>query len=214
MSRAAKTSRARFPGYDVLDQRMHWDARTRRTVLARLGPMRSRSFFTAEEEPVCRALFNLLLALDEPAPPVFEMVDARLAGGQTDGWHYDDMPPDAEAWRRSIGELARRRFTALDRPEQEQLIESTRTGEPFAGLPGKRLFDLWMRYLCTAYYSHPWAWNEIGFGGPAYPRGYKNFGLDRREPWEVSEAGARDPVPPALELERRREDAKEQRRAG
>ena len=38
---------------------------------------------------------------------------------------------------------------------------------------------------CTAFYSHPAAWNEIGFAGPAYPRGYKNLGVDRREPFEV-----------------------------
>jgi hypothetical protein len=27
-------------------------------------------------------------------------------------------------------------------------------------------------------YAHPYAWDEIGFGGPAYPRGYGalNFG--------------------------------------
>ena len=55
--------------------------------------------------------------------------------------------------------------------------------------------DLWMRYACTAFYSHPSAWNEIGFGGPAYPRGYKNIGLGRREPWEVAEVDADDPVP-------------------
>ena len=29
-----------------------------------------------------------------------------------------------------------------------------------------------MRSVLAAFYSHPWAWNEIGFGGPAYPRGY------------------------------------------
>ena len=52
-----------------------------------------------------------------------------------------------------------------------------------------------MRYACAAFYSHPWAWNEIGFGGPAYPRGYKNLGFDRREPWEVAERDADDPVP-------------------
>ena len=55
-----------------------------------------------------------------------------------------------------------------------------------------------MRYACTAFYSHPWAWNEIGFGGPAYPRGYKNIGLDRREPWEGPEVGAHDPKPRSL----------------
>jgi hypothetical protein len=52
-----------------------------------------------------------------------------------------------------------------------------------------------MRYACSAFYSHPWAWNEIGFGGPAYPRGYKYLALGAREPWEVPERDARDPVP-------------------
>ena len=33
-----------------------------------------------------------------------------------------------------------------------------------------------------AYYAHPTAWNEIGFGGPASPRGYVRMGFDRRRP--------------------------------
>jgi hypothetical protein len=72
---------------------------------------------------------------------------------------------------------------------------------------------MWIRYACVAYYSHPSAWNEIGFGGPAYPRGYKNLGLDRREPWEVREVDDRDPVPWAARVEQAR-DAAERRRAG
>ncbi len=37
---------------------------------------------------------------------------------------------------------------------------------------------------------HPTAWNEIGFGGPASPRGYVRMNFDRRDPWE---ARKRDP---------------------
>ena len=56
-----------------------------------------------------------------------------------------------------------------------------------------------LRSILQAFYSHPWAWNEIGFGGPAYPRGYSRFGsphLDtaERESWEGKEAFERDPV--------------------
>ena len=29
-----------------------------------------------------------------------------------------------------------------------------------------------MRAVLAAFYSHPWSWNEIGYGGPRYPRGY------------------------------------------
>jgi hypothetical protein len=55
-----------------------------------------------------------------------------------------------------------------------------------------------MRDICQAFYAHPWSWNEIGFGGPAYPRGYAAFGnpeLGERESWEGAEAVERDPVP-------------------
>ena len=39
------------------------------------------------------------------------------------------------------------------------------------------------------------AWAEIGFPGPAYPRGYKNIGVDKLEPFEVRDARpAADPV--------------------
>ena len=37
------------------------------------------------------------------------------------------------------------------------------------------------------YYAHPWAWDEIGFGGPAYPRAYTRLERGEPEPWEVEE---------------------------
>ena len=42
--------------------------------------------------------------------------------------------------------------------------------------------------ITHAYYAHPIAWNEIGFGGPASPRGYVRMDFDRRDPWEAAEA--------------------------
>jgi hypothetical protein len=57
------------------------------------------------------------------------------------------------------------------------------------------VWSLWTRYACTALYAHPHAWSEIGFPGPAYPRGYKNAGVGRREPFEVADTRpAEDPV--------------------
>ena len=51
-----------------------------------------------------------------------------------------------------------------------------------------------MRSVLAAFYSHPWAWNEIGFGGPAYPRGYARLGVGMCEAWEGAEALDVDPV--------------------
>jgi hypothetical protein len=60
------------------------------------------------------------------------------------------------------------------------------------GFPPAQVWSLWTRYACTAFYSHPWAWSEIGFAGPAYPRGYKNIGVDKLEPFEVRDARPSD----------------------
>jgi hypothetical protein len=199
----------RFPGFDALGQAPGWDPVTQGVVLRRLGPPPPLRFFTVAEEAVCRPLLDRLLAQDEaPRVPVFELIDARLAEDETDGYRYEDMPHDGDAWKASLDALdddARRghgcAFAALDRDGQRTLLEAVRTAERWHGLPAPRLWSLWLRYACAAFYSHPWAWNEIGFGGPAYPRGYKALGLDRRENWERREADARDPAPWAERVE-------------
>ena len=133
------------------------------------------------------------------------LIDARLAAGETDGWHYDDMPEDAQAWRRHAGWLdddARDQFDGAASPsstgaEQAALIQAVQDlatdGEPGTAVPAAHVWSLWTRYACTAFYSHPWAWNEIGFPGPAYPRGYLNLGVDAREQWEVADHRRRRP---------------------
>ena len=195
---------ARFPGYDVLAQRRTWDDETTGVVLARLGPPPPVRFFSEDELPCARALLDRLLAQDDdPKVPVLEMIDRRLLERDGDGYRYEDMPEDWDAWRRSVAGLdadsrARfgRRFHELTQEQQMAQLEAVRTSDdPVWGMPGKRLFSLWLRYACTAFYAHPWAWNEIGYGGPAYPRGYVNLGLDKREWWERPERHAQDPIP-------------------
>ncbi|QMU69321.1 gluconate 2-dehydrogenase subunit 3 family protein [Streptacidiphilus sp. P02-A3a] len=199
----------RFPGYDVLDQSHTWDRVTQGVVLGRLGPQPALRFFTPAEQAVAAALFDHLLdlAADDPAVPVLAMVDARLAELRTDGWRYQDMPPDDQAWQRSLAGLdldARSRgteggFAALPRERQAERIQAVQDLGPrrWYGLPAAHVWSLWTRYACTAYYSHPQAWSEIGFGGPAYPRGYLRIGVDAREPWEVADQDPdQDPVPP------------------
>ena len=194
----------RFPGYDVMRQQPAWDAVTTSVVIARLDNPGAPVFFTPQEESTVRALLDRLLAQDEdPRVPVFEVIDQRLAERRGDGFRYDDMPEDPEAWRQSIAalnEIAQSgfgtTFAELAQSDQRDILEKVRLckGE-WHGLPAPRLFSLWLRYACSAFYAHPWAWNEIGFGGPAYPRGYKYLALGAREPWEVAERDAGDPIP-------------------
>jgi hypothetical protein len=206
-----------FPGYDATAQAATWDEVTRRVVLRRLEPYGALSFFSPEEATCGRALLDRLLAQDrEPRVPVIEVIDDRLARRAGDGYRYADMPEDGDAWRRSLvgldGDAAaqhKRHFAELDWDIQGDLLETVRTTKgDWHGMPAGRVFSLWVRYACDAFYAHPLAWNEIGFGGPAYPRGYKALGIDKREPWEVPEHDAQDPIPweQRVEAARRRHE--------
>lgn len=195
---------SRFPGFDVLAESDHWDQVTAGVVMARLSLPDPLRFFDLGQEAIARPLLDHLLdQWEEPRVPVLEMIDARLTEHQTDGWHYSDLPEDGEAWRASLRSLDadahaghNQGFAECSRPAQAALIQAVQgTGDgDWHGLRADRIWSLWTRYACTAFYSHPWAWNEIGFPGPAYPRGYKNTGIDAREPFEVADARPSDPT--------------------
>jgi len=191
----------RFPGFHVLDQVRHWDQVTADAILARVGPPTAVKFFTESEESCARALLNLLTGQDgrdgELAVPVLEMVDSRLGAGETDGWRYADMPEDGQAWRDTLAHLdadAYQRggtpFAGAAQTDQLALIRAVQDlkSADWHGLPAAHVWSLWTRYACTAFYAHPFAWAEIGFPGPAYPRGYKNAGVGKLEPFEVGDA--------------------------
>jgi len=191
--------KGRFPGFDVLDSVDVWDDVTAGAVLDRLSHPTGLSFFTPAEVAVARPLLDLLLGQDgAPRIPVVDLIDRRLAVGETDGWHYADLPEDAQAWRETLAALDK---AAHDRTgsgfgecavaAQTALVDEVRRADSWQGFVATHVWSLWTRYACTAFYSHPWAWNEIGFPGPAYPRGYVNPGLDARERWEVADQGAR-----------------------
>ena len=201
----------RFPGFDVLDQSGRWDPVTTGVVLDRVGMAPDIRFFTPTEQAIATALCDDLLAQDddtglESRVPIVNLIDARLAEQQTDGWHYHDMPPDGQAWRETLAALDADAidqfgtgFATGRRRHRTSLIQSVQNlgSDQWHDLNAKHVWSLWTRYACTAFYSHPSAWNEMGFPGPAYPRGYKNRGyrtrgVDQLEPFEVHDARPAD----------------------
>ena len=157
--------------YNVLDNAGHWDPVTRALILDRVENVPEISFFTPAEADVLRVFIDI--ALDESPVPVVEMVDARLARGDGDGYRHHDMPEDGETWKRFAAQLREDGFATLE--DKHAYVQRLHDSE-------SRPWSVVMRYALTAFYSHPWAWNEIGFGGPAYPRGYMR--MSGREPHE------------------------------
>jgi hypothetical protein len=204
----------RYPDYDVLTNADSWDHATRAVVEARLRPSLELRFFSAQEENTLRAFCDVVLAQDQdPRVPVAEMVDQALAEGHLDGFQYADMPEDGQTWclvLRGLDEVAAHRYGVRDFPSCDvesrlaivaELAQGRLGGGVWDKLNIKRAFQVCMRMVLSAFYSHPWAWNEIGFGGPAYPEGYMRLGpLAVLDPHEGHAATAEDPVLLATDL--------------
>jgi hypothetical protein len=185
-------------------QGVSWNEATRRAIDMRLEIPSGPRFFGDFEWLTLRALCDRILPQpdDRAAIPVAALLDHRLSTGRTDGFRHADMPSEGEAWRRGLSALdaeARARhgaaFHEIDTAEQQSLLHRLQAGELSGPAWGDMPSKLFFRHrvlldLASAYYGHPTAWNDMGFGGPASPRGYVRMDFDRRDPWEAAEAVA------------------------
>jgi hypothetical protein len=191
----------RYPGYDVLAK---WNGPsfnepTREVLRRRLDGVPERRFFSLDEFRLLEAICARLIPQPDRAEPIpiAPWIDTDLHDGKGEGFRHPDMPPLPETWRKGLAGIeseARRRhgraYVDLEGYRQDSVLAAVQNGEAaaegFGGLPVVHFFDqVLLKAAVGVYYSHPEAWNEIGYGGPASPRGYVRLGLDERDPWEA-----------------------------
>jgi hypothetical protein len=193
-----------YPNFHTLDQQNYWDAATRRVVLDRVNNAPPIRFFNPEEVLTMQAVIDRILPqedrTDESRIPILPFLDKRLHTNRIEGYRYEDMPSDQEAYRLAIRaidamsqELHDKPFHALLTLQQEIILQSIHDAKPetaqsfWQQMNIKRFWTMLVSDCCAIYYAHPYAWDEIGFGGPAYPRGYMRLEDGEAEPWEVDE---------------------------
>lgn len=191
----------RYPGYDVLTKRSgpSWDAITRRVLDLRMNDVGAPVFFNHEERATLEAICARVVpqSPDHEAVPLAKMVEEKVAQHLGDGYRDTRLPPLQMAWRSGLAALtaeAQRRyqrpFVALSGAEQDELLGCAQRDElddaAWNGMPSGVFFsERVLHDITAAYYAHPLAWNAIGFGGPASPRGYVRLGANRRDAWEA-----------------------------
>ena len=193
-----------YPSYSTLAQQRSWDEATRAVVLRRVHEVPPIRWFTPEEarfwQAVCEVVIPQSDRDDAHKIPIVPYLDERLFLNRHDGYRFEYMPPDRDVFRlgrEGIELIARAQFNApfveLEPEQQEAILKQLHDGKPAAGeeiwerLPAHRFFMMVVQDCAEAYYAHPYAWDEIGFGGPAYPRGYMRLENGEPEPWEVEE---------------------------
>ena len=175
---------------------------TRAALQARLdAPPHEPEFFEPQTYALLQAVAARLIPQpDRPEPiDVAGGVDQRLAAGKADGWRYDAMPPDREAYRLGLGGinqaaqvLFQQAFLALPEAQQNQVLEAvaagTAPGENWQLLPIGRFFEEMLAELTENYYSHPLTQEEIGYVGMADVPGWTHLQPNDLEPREPEES--------------------------
>ncbi|GAB0114560.1 gluconate 2-dehydrogenase subunit 3 family protein [Acidisoma sp. C75] len=211
------SERDRFPGYDVLNKRhsLSWNDKTREVINARLAVPREPRFLSPEHFAILEAAAARIVPQprDRAPVPIAAYVDEKLHKNTLDGYRLAQLPDQGECYRRGLAglnEAAMERhaqpFVKLSEGEQDQILSAAQRGALRGGAWGDMPSALFFSHrllvdVTTFYWAHPTAWSEMGFGGPASPRGYVRMKADRRDPWEAAEAK------PGAEDKARRENA-------
>ncbi|WFU11697.1 gluconate 2-dehydrogenase subunit 3 family protein (plasmid) [Rhizobium sp. CB3090] len=210
----------RYPGYDVLRKRggVSWNDKTRTVIEERtaIDPVAHEHLDAIEWRTlvaICDRIIPQNVRHETPVP-IAAMIDSKLTESASEGYRDARLPPLSIAWKQGLAAIedeaklrSRRSFAGISDAEKDALLTHISRGyvrSPlWSGLPADVFFSKRLLHdIVSAYYAFPAAWNEIGFGGPASPRGYVRLGFDRRDPWEASEAK------PGQEVQARRENAR------
>jgi hypothetical protein len=192
-----------YPTYNVMAKwdSPSWNEQTRKVVRKRLDELPPRRFFTPEQWSLLESIATRLMPQpdrEEPVP-IVPWIDDMLHRNRGPGYRYADMPPMRDAWRQGLDAIAAeahdrhgKDFQKLSPGDQDDLltdIQNNRVERRYwGGLPSGGFFTHHLlKQVVAVYYSHPDAWSEIGFGGPASPRGYVRLGFDEHDPWEAEE---------------------------
>lgn len=176
---------------------------TRQALLERLNALpRQPTFFSNDEFVLLQAICDRLIPQDDRPEPVriADSIDERLSQNKANGWRYDIMPNDGDAYKlglQGINESAmilhQQPFLSLSGDQQDKVLKAVQEmeapGKTWEQLPADRFFEELLAEAVEQYYSHPLAQEEIGYVGMADTQTWKRIGLNQledREPRAVN----------------------------
>ncbi len=168
---------------------------TRKALTERLNrPTHQPSFFSADEFALLQAVCARLIPQDDRSEPIDMAggIDKRLSENKSDGWRYDTMPADRDAYKlglRGINESAqlmfRQSFQNISGEQQDIILKAIQAneaaGDTWQQLIAARFFEELLAEAVNNYYSHPIAQEEIGYVGMADVPTWQRVGLNELE---------------------------------
>lgn len=199
------TKHSRYPSYDVWEQHAEWDGHTKKIVGARKSPQVAHQFFTQSESLLLQTIIGVLV--DDHRLEVLTFVtqhlDESVASPIGEGQRKTGVPEKKQLYRLGLAGVQAESharygtdFPALKLEEQQAVLEAIAAGtiaapDAWSQAAPVEFFKKLLHDTVGAYYSHPLVWSDIGYGGPAYPRGYVRVEKGLTDPWEAKADGSR-----------------------
>lgn len=188
-----------YPSYDVMIHYEHWDDHTQQIVKSRLIREKPFAFLTAVEAEILRSWCSRLVddVRGEIIQYVLGHIDQTLSDNRGEAQRKPGVAPAPSLIRSGLKALDAscqllhtQRFFQMENKAQIALMTtiSNEEAEPahiWAAIPQKEFFKKLLTLTIEAYYSHPTIWSEIGYAGPAYPRGYIRARPGQWDSWEA-----------------------------
>lgn len=177
---------------------------TRKALTERLtAPPQQPEFFSETEFALLQAICARLIPQENRSEQIdlAGTIDKRLSQNKSDGWRYDTMPPDGDAYKQGLAgvdetaqTLFEQSFQQLSTDQQDSVLKQIQQGQAFGGIwtkiPANRFFEELLVETTESYYSHPLAQEEIGYVGMADVPTWQRVGLNQLEDREPREVGS------------------------
>jgi hypothetical protein len=194
-----------YPNFNVMDEEKQWDLHTRKIVGKRTD---TQSFYSLQylTEQESNTLFELCaILLDDERNPIISFIvhhfDSTLAASIGESQRKDGVPKQTILLREGLALLEKAcsdvyggSFGSLKEETKTEVVNNLMHGNftlksDQITIPEKDFIHNISSEATAAYYSHPTIWSEIGYAGPAYPRGYVRTELGLTDPWEARQDG-------------------------
>lgn len=177
-----------YPEFDVMEQKEYWDDHSREIVEKRL--LKEAATYQSLTEREANTLFQFCsILLDEQREEILRYIlrhfDQKLSSDIGEGQRKKNIPPAPILIKGGLAEL----FEWGEPIEKKQVERMINDSHVFScqefSVPIKDFMSKMLLVTTAAYYSHPVVWSEIGYAGPAYPRGYVRTEWGLTDPWEA-----------------------------
>ncbi len=154
-------------------------------------------FFNESQSELLAKVAQLLMGEDSEDynQKMAGFIDERLYLNKSDGWRYDEMPPDQEMYVKGlsgINEISflvfKKDFQSLETHNQIEVLtkiqNGTAEGNSWPNFSSKIFFEELLAEVSEIYYSFPEIQLEMGYAGMADHGGWTELKLDDTEPVE------------------------------